>query len=366
MKKIGILGASGTVGFLVCKLLQKRYEILGGCRNNNNKFETLKNFRWQKVELYNDESLEKFCQKCDVVVNCAGPAGSIKDRVALAAQKNEKPYIDASDFIIVEEECAGRISNEEICVAGAGYVPGLGGMLVKWASETLFDKLDKVVCYQGGKQHFSVNAFVDIILGAVSGVGHGNSYYRNGRILKENNMNHTKTIFPEADTPVYMKSYLSEEMIKAAQECEIKELHWMNSVSDEKMMSMIMDAFQLIITQDRETAIEKIRKMAADYIALEDDNEKEWSSLIMKCRGKKDGERKEYTITFTVDKEEEASSLVAAAVVDAVIEHCPVGGLYWAFEVMDVIDISNMLGMLNTGSFRVEEKAREIRKEAWQ
>ena len=90
-----------------------------------------------------------------------------------------------------------------------------------------------------------------------------------------------------------MKSYLSEEMIKAAKECEVKELHWMNSVSDEKMMSMVMDAFQLIITNERENAIEKIRKMAEEYIASEDDGEKEWSSVIMECRGKKDGERKE-------------------------------------------------------------------------
>lgn len=183
MKKIGILGASGTIGYLVCKLLQERYEIIGGCRKNNENFKNLKNFTWQKADLYDNESIKEFCRKSDVVVNCAGPAGSIKDRVALVAQKEKKPYIDASDFIIVEEECIGRISEESVCVVGAGYVPGLGGMLVKWAFKTLFDKLDKVVCYQGGKQHFSVNAFTDIILGAVSGVGHGDSYYRNGRIL---------------------------------------------------------------------------------------------------------------------------------------------------------------------------------------
>lgn len=363
MKKIGILGASGTIGYLVCKLLQERYEIIGGCRKNNENLKNLKNFTWQKADLYDNESIKEFCRKSDVVVNCAGPAGSIKDRVALVAQKEKKPYIDASDFIIVEEECIGRISEESVCVAGAGYVPGLGGMLVKWAFKTLFDKLDKVVCYQGGKQHFSVNAFTDIILGAVSGVGHGDSYYRNGRILKENNMNHTQTTFPGMDTPVYMKSYLSEEMIKAAKECEVKELHWMNSVSDEKMMSMIMDAFQLIITNERENAIEKIRKMAEEYIASEDDGEKEWYSVIMECRGKKDGERKEYTITFTVDKEEEASSLVAAAVVDAVIKHSPVGGLYWAFEVMEVEDIANMLEMLPAGCFCIEEKKKDSRKE---
>ena len=38
MKKIGILGASGTIGYLVCKLLQERYEIIGGCRKNNENF----------------------------------------------------------------------------------------------------------------------------------------------------------------------------------------------------------------------------------------------------------------------------------------------------------------------------------------
>ena len=162
-----------------------------------------------------------------------------------------------------------------------------------------------MVCYQGGKQHFSVNAFTDIILGAVSGVGHGDSYYRNGRILKENNMNHTQTTFPGMDTPVYMKSYLSEEMIKAAKECEVKELHWMNSVSDEKMMSMIMDAFQLIITNERENAIEKIRKMAEEYIASEDDGERNGILLLWNAGAKKGmGSVREYTITFTVDKEE--------------------------------------------------------------
>lgn len=103
--------------------------------------------------------------------------------------------------------------------------------------------------------------------------------------------------------------------------------------------------------------------MAEEYIASEDDGEKEWSSVIMECRGKKDGERKEYTITFTVDKEEEASSLVAAAVVDAVIKHSPVGGLYWAFEVMEVEDIANMLEMLPAGCFCIEEKKKDSRKE---
>lgn len=216
MKKIGILGASGTVGFLVCERLQNRYEVIGGCRKNNEKFKSLKNFSWQEVDIYNKESLIKFCNRSEIIVNCAGPAGKIKDRVALLAQNLGKIYIDASDFIIVEEECINNISNKSLCIAGAGYVPGLGGILLKWVSSTLFDSLDKVVCYQGGKQHFSPIAFTDIILGAVSGVGYRDSYYRNGRILKEKNIGGTKTIFPEIDKPVYVKSYLSKEMVEVA------------------------------------------------------------------------------------------------------------------------------------------------------
>ena len=85
--------------------------------------------------------------------------------------------------------------------------------------------------------------------------------------------------------------------------------------------------------------------------------------MLLRMMVKRNGERKEYTITFTVDKEEEASSLVAAAVVDAVIKHSPVGGLYWAFEVMEVEDIANMLEMLPAGCFCIEEKKKDSRKE---
>ena len=50
MKKIGILGASGTIGYLVCKLLQERYEIIGGCRKNNENFKKIVSAK--KISLY--------------------------------------------------------------------------------------------------------------------------------------------------------------------------------------------------------------------------------------------------------------------------------------------------------------------------
>mgnify|MGYP000046107935 CR=1 FL=1 len=123
MKKIGILGASGTIGYLVCKLLQERYEIIGGCRKNNENFKKFKKLYMAEADLYDNESIKEFCRKSDVVVNCAGRREALRTGWRWLHQKEKKPYIDASDFIIVEEECIGRISEESVCVAGAGYVP---------------------------------------------------------------------------------------------------------------------------------------------------------------------------------------------------------------------------------------------------
>ena len=38
--------------------------------------------------------------------------------------------------------------------------------------------------------------------------------------------------------------------------------------------------------------------------------------------------------------------------------HNPGGGMYWAFEVMDVEDITNMLHAMKPERFRVEEKVK--------
>lgn len=63
----------------------------------------------------------------------------------------------------------------------------------------------------------------------------------------------------------------------------------MNSVFDEKMVDMIMDAYQLIMTQEKNVAIKKINEMAEKYIDTEESREDEWSFIVMECRGKKEG-----------------------------------------------------------------------------
>ena len=333
MKTIGIIGASGKIGFLVCKWLEGSVRIRGGCRSFKDKFNELKDFEWVKTDIYDSKSLEEFSTGCDAILNCTGPAAVIKESIALTAQNLNIPYIDTSDIILVDKDARKKLTGENICVGGAGYVPGLGGLLLKWASNRLYDNISKAVCFQGGIQSFSAIAFTDIILGAVSGVGYSDSYYRGGRILKENNTKGTMTVFPGTDEAVFTKSYLSEEMIKAAEALGVEE---------------------------RSSAIEKISKLSSSYMANMNRDLKKWSSLIIELRGKKDNKRKEYLLEFNVEDEETACSLVAAMICRRVLKRDFDKNVYWAFEIMDANDIDELL-KLGKDYFRITEKEVKVR-----
>lgn len=354
MKRVGILGASGKIGFMVCEILQHQYEIKGGCRNYRSIFDELENFKWEEVDLYSSESLKMFCTGCDVILNCAGPAGTIKEKIAVVAGNLGIPYVDTADIILTDNEARTALPEGGIYVGGAGYVPGLGGLILKYIAACEYEQLDRVKCYQGGKQHFSEIAFTDIILGALSGSGKGDVYYRNGRILTERNTNGFKAKFPGCTEEVFTKSFLSEEMLDAAKRFGVRELHWMNMVSDEKMMSLIMDSFQIVMTKERQNALDEIKERVREYIAQDDQTIKEWSALVMECRGKEAQMRKEIKVSFEVKKEEQACGMVAALTVKHLLENSVNEGMYWAHEIVSTDEIREMIKHPHNGVFTIE------------
>ena len=80
-KTVGVLGCGGAVGKEVIRHLSEKYSILGGQRSFC-EFEN-KNVKWIKTDIFDPESLDRFCRQCDLVINSAtlsfileeGPAG---------------------------------------------------------------------------------------------------------------------------------------------------------------------------------------------------------------------------------------------------------------------------------------------------
>jgi len=56
-----------------------------------------------RVDVFNDASLDEFCGRCSIVVNCAGPVKVLEDRVARAAFRWRCHYLDAAGMALIKE-----------------------------------------------------------------------------------------------------------------------------------------------------------------------------------------------------------------------------------------------------------------------
>jgi dihydroflavonol-4-reductase len=117
--KIGVTGASGHVGNVVCRLLiNQGYEVRTLCRKDSRAIEGLDIIRIQG-DVLNPESLEKFVAGCDVIINAAAiisihgdPTGIVfktntegpKNILAAALKMGVKKIIHISSTHAVQEE----------------------------------------------------------------------------------------------------------------------------------------------------------------------------------------------------------------------------------------------------------------------
>lgn len=86
-----------------------------------------------RVDAMDAASLDEFCRRCSVIVNCAGPVILLEDRVAQAAFRQHCHYVDAAGMGVVRERLLPH--NREITALGlsfvisAGWTPGLTELL---------------------------------------------------------------------------------------------------------------------------------------------------------------------------------------------------------------------------------------------
>lgn len=117
------------------------------------------------VDVSDDRALDGFCQRCSVIINCAGPGMLLQDRVAQAAFRNRCHYVDAAGLSLVKEHLSSH--SKEIADLGlsfiisAGWMPGLSELVPAYAVAQARAKMDSVdsvtVCF-GDSGEWSENA----------------------------------------------------------------------------------------------------------------------------------------------------------------------------------------------------------------
>lgn len=221
-KLIGLYGATGSVGRGAVEILQNYdYEVRVARRKNNKSSNppiVLKQ-GWTEMQVDALDSIAgfNFAKDCDVVLNCAGPAAVIYDKVARACLNAGIAYVDASlDVIVADELKAVKESQDVDIILGAGTMPGLVEMLIADVAREDFQDAKVYVDLRGP---ISASAVYDILMRM-------QSQQKNGQLsacISDGQVTSVKELMRkidlqeyggESDTP--MALYISEELSRRA------------------------------------------------------------------------------------------------------------------------------------------------------
>ncbi|MBZ5552199.1 MAG: saccharopine dehydrogenase NADP-binding domain-containing protein [Acidobacteriia bacterium] len=170
----GIVGGYGATGRVVVSELWKSSEggILMGGRDPDKGKGLAAGFDGRvsavQIDTLDPYSLDDFCGRCSIIVNCAGPVRVLEDRVAQAAFRRHCHYIDAAGMSMVKERMlphSREIEDLELSfVVSAGWMPGLSELVPAYAdaqARVRMDAIDSLTVYFGDSGEWSTNALRD-------------------------------------------------------------------------------------------------------------------------------------------------------------------------------------------------------------
>jgi len=121
-----------------------------------------------QLDILDARSLDEFCGRCSVIVNCAGPVMVLQDRVAQAAFRNRCHYIDAAGMSVVKERLLSHGREIEDLglsfVISAGWMPGISELLPVYAhaqARSNMNTLESLTVYFGDSGAWSDSALRD-------------------------------------------------------------------------------------------------------------------------------------------------------------------------------------------------------------
>lgn len=124
-----------------------------------------------RVDVTHPHLLDEFCRRCSVIVNCAGPVARLDDRVAQAAFRTRRHYVDAAGLSVIRERMLPH--SREITdlglsfVVSAGWTPGVTELLSMHAharAKSEMNSIEGETLYFSDSGDWSDNALRDGIV----------------------------------------------------------------------------------------------------------------------------------------------------------------------------------------------------------
>ncbi len=193
----GVVGGYGATGSAVVTALLQSCdgEILIGGRDLNKATASAAN-RGSRVSaahvvVQDDRSLDEFCRRCSIVVNCAGPVMLLQDRVAQAAFRSRSHYVDVAGLTFVKERMlphAREVADLGLSfVISAGWMPGISELVPVYAhaqARSKMDTIESLSVYFSDSGEWSDNALRDAAWYIHHAGLRSPSYFRRGQRLR--------------------------------------------------------------------------------------------------------------------------------------------------------------------------------------
>lgn len=349
----GIIGGYGRIGSEAAKslLMITDNRIIIGGRNLEKGETAAKNLGPrvlnQVVDVNNPVSLDNFCQKCDILINCAGPSRIIFDKVALSALKNNIHYIDVGGYNSLYNNLSGKV--EEIRQKGltfiisAGMYPGLSEVFPVYMAKKYFDKVDLLEFYYAGLGDFSYSGSYDVICGIEEGHSQPLTYYDDGRIIKIKNDSSKTVVLPTPVGTVTCHLTFKEEILKVIEACNIKKAFFYNAFFGEltgKALYNIRDSVQYTTGTQKDLSAKQLVKASAE----DTENHTSCNMMHLIMEGNKDGRHKKIISTIYEEDAHKLSGVVAAStsklIKDGLVEGA---GCFFLNEGVNVNKLMNLL-----------------------
>ncbi|WP_329008634.1 saccharopine dehydrogenase NADP-binding domain-containing protein [Micromonospora rifamycinica] len=234
---VGVVGAAGAVGTAaVTELHRHRRHTLrlagrrrapldalrGGLPADGDAPPTV-----ETLDLADTDALQRFCAGCDVVLNCAGPAHLVEDRVARAALATGADYVDAAGDDVLWEQVRALVTGapERTAVISAGMMPGLSALLPRHLAATGSAPPRAVLGYLGGRDRFTATAAADY-LRVGEGFGQAGAALTGGVRAARPLPTRTDVELPFFPEPATAVPYLSTELERVARSLGVADATW--------------------------------------------------------------------------------------------------------------------------------------------
>lgn len=257
---IGILGGYGKVGLQAARVLREwgNSPLRIGGRNPEkarNKFiNEFPEAEWIKVDIENDDSLQRFITDCELIVNCVGPSHQITAQAAQMCLSHGCHHVDAGEGTDIEG--LHNPSQSAAVFYGAGAIPGLSGLLPRWLASS-FDNVKNLIAYTGGLDRFTLSGAEDYLYGIFDNAKKPLAAWKNSACCSSALNRKSEVSLPFFPHAVNLQPYFDTETEFVAKSLSLRDGEWYLAIEGEHT-SAALEGISAQFHADAKAAIKKL------------------------------------------------------------------------------------------------------------